>query len=122
MQGLFDREEFPVPRAEELEWTQRIALALEADPNMRMQAYEAVGSAIVWLQRIFAGRLKKQLGTKTPKRFEVWWAVAQKPGNRAAEMLGGKHGDSPFGPAFTSFTCPTAKAQRLLALGYPPSA
>jgi len=66
MQGLFDREEFPVPRAEELEWTQRIALTLEADPNMRMQAYEAVGSAIVWLQRMFAGGLKKQLGTKTP--------------------------------------------------------
>ena len=95
MQVLFDREEFPVPRAEELEWTQRIALALEADPNMRMQAYEAVGSAIVWLQRMFAGGLKKQLGTAIPNSSSEFFAALAPQLEWAANMLRGNITKSP---------------------------
>jgi hypothetical protein len=78
MQFLFEREEFDVPRAEELEMTQRIALALEDDPIKRMEGYEAVASLIVLLRRLFSGGLRKQLGTKKKlRRFELLWAIAQ---------------------------------------------
>src|SRR5580698_9214961 len=46
LQQLFEQEEFLLLRAEELELTQRIALTLEADQNKRMEAYEALASAI----------------------------------------------------------------------------
>jgi hypothetical protein len=93
-QQLFEREEFPVLRAEELEMAQCIALALEADPNKRIEAYETVASAIVWLRQMFSGGLKKQLGTKDPSGDEVFGAVAQGL-DWAAEMLRGNVTPSP---------------------------
>jgi hypothetical protein len=84
LEQLFEREEFPKLRAEELELTQRIALALEADPNKRIEAYETLASGIVWLRQMFSGGLKKQLGTKIPERTEFLLAIAQN-----LEWLGG---------------------------------
>ena len=74
--------------------TQGIALALEADPNRRMQTYEAIACGLVWLPRVFAGGLTKQLGTKTPQRYELWWAIAQSL-EWAGEMLRGNMTPSP---------------------------
>jgi hypothetical protein len=89
MQFLFDREEFDVPRAEELEMTERIAFALEADPIKRMESYEAVACLIVLLRRFSSGGLKKQLGTKKKlRRFQLMWAMAQNV-SWAANMLRG---------------------------------
>ena len=95
MQVLFDREEFPVPRAEELEMTQVIALLLEADLNKRMAAYEAVGNAIVWLRRICAGGLTKQLGTAIPNSSSELFAALAPQLEWAANMLRGNITESP---------------------------
>jgi len=95
MQFLLDHEEFDVPRAEELEMTQQIALALEVDPIKRMEGYEAVASLIVLLRRLFSGGLKKQLGTKKKlRRFQVMWAIAQNVG-WVANMLRGNMTEPP---------------------------
>ncbi len=85
---LLENEEFPLLRAEELEWTERIALVLEADQNKRIEVYEAVACGIVWLRQMFSGGLKKQLGTKAPRPFELFWAIAQNL-DWAAEMFRG---------------------------------
>lgn len=77
MLRLFEDEEFPLLRAEELELHQRITLALEADQKMRFEAYGAVASAIILIRRMFSGGLKKQLGTKTRSFFQLLTAIAQ---------------------------------------------
>ncbi len=87
-------EEVPVLRAEELEWTERIAELLEADQNARIRVYEAIACAIVWLPQIFAGGLKKQLGTKTPTMPELFVAIAQNL-EWAADMLRGNVSEPP---------------------------
>jgi len=84
MQHLFDNEELHWLRAEELELAQRITLALESDQNKRIEAYETLASAIVWLRQMLSDGLKKQLGTKTPERTEFLHAIAQN-----LEWLGG---------------------------------
>jgi hypothetical protein len=94
LQVLFEHEEFDVLRAEELEWAQRIALALEADPSKRMTAYEALACAIVWVPQIFSGGMKKQLGTKIPSPSEFFLALAQNL-EWAASMLRGHITESP---------------------------
>ncbi len=91
---LLENEEFPLLRAEELEWTERIALALEADQNKRIEAYEALACGMVWLRQMFSGGLKKQLGTKTPRLFELFWAVAQNL-EWAAKMFRGNVTETP---------------------------
>jgi hypothetical protein len=85
---LFDHEELNLLRAEELELTQRITMALEADQTKRIEAYEAVAGMVVLLKRLSSGGLTKQLGTKTPSRFQFWWAIAQNL-DWAGEMLRG---------------------------------
>jgi hypothetical protein len=77
MQHLFEKEEMPLLRAEELELTARITLELEADQTKRIEAYEAVASLIVLLRQLFSGGLKRQLGTTTPSRFKLLWALGQ---------------------------------------------
>src|SRR5450631_3804092 len=77
MLWMFESEEFPVLRAEELELHQRIFLDLEADQNKRFQAYGAVASGITLLRRLFSGGFKKQLGTKKPTLFKMFTALAQ---------------------------------------------
>jgi hypothetical protein len=94
LRHLFENEELYSLRAEELEMAQRIALALEADQNMRIEAYETLASAIVWLPQMFSGGLKKQLGTKVPTRYEFLGAIAQDLA-WAAEMLRGNISASP---------------------------
>ena len=85
MQGLFDREEFPQMRAEELELAQRIALFLEADQTRRIEAYEAAASAVIFLQQMFSSVLKKQLlGMNEADLSEFLVVVAQ-----ILEWLGG---------------------------------
>jgi hypothetical protein len=74
---LFEREQFPVLRADELELQQRIFFALEASQETRFKIYGAVASAIVFLRKMFSGGLKRQLGTKTPNRFQFVTAIAQ---------------------------------------------
>jgi len=88
LQYLFEHEELNVLRAEELELTQRITMALEADQTKRIEAYEAVAGMIVLLKRLSSGGLTKQLGTKAPSRSQLWWAIAQNL-DWAAEMLRG---------------------------------
>jgi hypothetical protein len=77
MLRLFENVEFPLLRADELELHQRIFLALEADQDMRFEAYGAVASAIVLLRLLFSGGMKKQLGTKRPNFFQRLTAIAQ---------------------------------------------
>jgi DNA polymerase elongation subunit (family B) len=77
MLEMFEDEEFPVLRAEELELHQRIFLNLESDQNKRFQAYGAVASGITLLRRLFSGAFKKQLGTKQLTLFKMFTAVAQ---------------------------------------------
>ena len=75
---LFEKEEFPLLRADELEWHQRIFLALESSQNRRFKIYGALASGIVLIRMLFSGGLlKKQLGTKTPNRFQFVKAMAQ---------------------------------------------
>ncbi len=93
-QHLFENEELNLLRAEELELTEHIALALEADQTKRIEAYEAVASLIVLIRRLFAGGLTKQLGTKTPSRFGFWWAIAQNL-DWVADMLRGNVTEPP---------------------------
>ena len=88
LQYLFEHEELNLLRAEELELTQRITMALEADQTKRIEAYEAVAGMIVLLRRLFSGGLIRQLGTRIPSRFQFWWAIAQNL-DWAAEMLRG---------------------------------
>ncbi len=76
-QFLLENEEFPVLRAEELEWTERIMTFLEDHQSARIEVYEAIAFAIVWLPKMFSGGLKKQFGTKTPSRSEFFTAIAQ---------------------------------------------
>jgi hypothetical protein len=76
--ALFEREEFPLLRADELEMHQRIFLALESNQNRRFKLYGALASAIVLLRMLFSGGLlKRQLGAKTPSPFEFRKAMAQ---------------------------------------------
>jgi hypothetical protein len=75
--ALFKKEEFPLLRADELEWHQRIFLALESNQNRRFKIYGALAGGIVLLRTLFSGGLKKQLGTKTPNRFQFFKAMAQ---------------------------------------------
>jgi hypothetical protein len=77
MLWMFENEEFPVLRAEELELHQRIFLDLEGDQNKRFAAYGAVASGITLLRRLFSGAFKKQLGTKKPTLFKIFTALAQ---------------------------------------------
>jgi hypothetical protein len=77
MLWMFENEEFPVLRAEELELHQRIFLDLEADQDKRFQAYGAVASGITLLRQFFSGAFKKQLGTKKPTLFKMLTALAQ---------------------------------------------
>lgn len=75
--ALFEREEFPLLRADELEWHQRIFLALESSQNRRFKIYGALASGIVLLRTLFSGVFKKQLRTKTPNPFQFRKAMAQ---------------------------------------------
>ena len=75
--GMFERKEFPVLRAEELEMHQRIFLYLESSQNRRFKIYGAIASAIVLVRHIFSGGLKRQLGTKRPNLFKMSTACAQ---------------------------------------------
>jgi hypothetical protein len=75
--AIFENEEFPLFRADELEWHQRIFLALESSQSRRFRIYEALASGIVLLQTLFFGVFKKQLGTKTPNPFQFRKAIAQ---------------------------------------------
>jgi hypothetical protein len=77
MLEMFEEEEFPVLRAEELELHQRIFLDLESDQNKRFQAYGAVASGTTLLRRLFSGAFKKQLGMKKLTLFKMFTAVAQ---------------------------------------------
>jgi hypothetical protein len=77
MQLMFEREKWPLLRAEHLEMHQRIALLLEADQTLRFQAYAAVAYAIVFLRRMFSSTLKRQFGTKKVTWFKVGKAIAQ---------------------------------------------
>lgn len=77
MQHLFEKEEMNVLRAEELELMQRIALELEGDQTKRMEAYEALAGMVVLLRHLFAGSLKKQLGTKPRSPSQFFWAIAR---------------------------------------------
>ena len=77
MLRMFEYEEFPVLRAEELEMHQRIFLDLESDQNKRFAVYGAVASGITLLRRLFSGAFKKQLGTKKPTLFKMFTALAQ---------------------------------------------
>lgn len=75
--GMFEREEFPMFRADELELHQRIFLYLESDQNMRFKIYGSVASVIILLRTFFSGGLKRQLGTKKPGLFKMFTALAQ---------------------------------------------
>ena len=75
--GLFEREKFPMLRADELELHQSIFLYLESDQNRRFEIYGYVASGIILLRRVFSGGLKKQLGTKKPSLFKVITAIAR---------------------------------------------
>jgi hypothetical protein len=77
VQRLFAQEDLPLLRAEQLEVHQRIALLLEADQDLRFQAYAAVAYAIVFLRRMFSSTLKKQFGTKKVNWFKMATAIAQ---------------------------------------------
>lgn len=77
MQQMFKLENWPLLQAEHLEMHQRIALLLEADQELRFQAYAAVAYAIVFFRRIFSGTLKKQFGTKKVGWFKMTRAIAQ---------------------------------------------
>jgi hypothetical protein len=77
MQEMFEEEEWPLLRAEQLEIHQRIALMFEADQALRFQAYSAIALAIVFLRKIFSSSLKKQFGTKKVSWFKMASAIAQ---------------------------------------------
>jgi hypothetical protein len=75
--AVFEKEEFPLFRADELEWHQRIFLAFESSQDRRFKVYEALATGIVLFRTLFSGGLKKQLGTKAPSRFQLLKAMAQ---------------------------------------------
>jgi hypothetical protein len=75
--GMFEHEEFPMLRADELELHQRVFLYLESDQNKRFEIYGAVASVIILLRTFFSGGLKRQLGTKKPSLFKMFTALAQ---------------------------------------------
>ena len=75
--GMFEREEFPMLRADELELHQRIFLYLESDQNRRFEVYGFAASVIILLRNFFSGGLKRQLGTKKSSLFKVFTALAQ---------------------------------------------
>ena len=74
---MFEREELPMLRADELELQQRIFLYLESDQNTRFKIYGTVASVIILLRTFFSGGLKRQLGTKKPGLFKMFTALAQ---------------------------------------------
>ncbi len=75
---MFEREELPMLRADELELQQRIFLYLESDQNTRFKIYGTVASVIILLRTFFSGGLKRQLGTKKPGLFKMFTALAYK--------------------------------------------
>ena len=77
MLWMFESEEFPVLRAEELELHQRIFQYLESDQNRRFEIYGYLASVINLLKTFFSEGLKRQLGTKKPSLFKMFTALAQ---------------------------------------------
>lgn len=77
MEQMFEEQELPLLRAEHLEMQQRIALLLEADQALRLQAYAAVAYAIVFFRRMFSSTLKRQFGTKKVGLLKMARAIAQ---------------------------------------------
>jgi len=76
-QKLFEREEFPLLRADELELHQRLFLALESDENRRFEVYAAAASAIVLFRHLFGGVLTRQIGTKKLSMLGIFGLFAQ---------------------------------------------
>ncbi len=77
MQKLFEREEFPSLRADELELHQRLYLALESDENRRFEVYAAAASAIVLFRHLFGSVLTRQIGTKKLSLLGLFGLIAQ---------------------------------------------
>jgi hypothetical protein len=86
---LLEQHRIPVSLADQMELAERIALALEADPNLRIEFYVALAEGILLLRRLFSGVMKKQFGTKVPQRKELLAALAQ----NLEWIAGGLRGD-----------------------------
>jgi len=77
MEELFEREEFPSLRADELELHQRLFLALESDENRRFEVYAAAASAIVLFRHLFGSVLRRQFGGKKLSLLGLFGFIAQ---------------------------------------------
>jgi hypothetical protein len=77
MEELFEREEFPSLRAEELELHQRLFLVLESDQNRRFEVYATAASAIVLFRHLFRRALTRQFGTKKLGLLGLFGLIAQ---------------------------------------------
>jgi hypothetical protein len=75
--AVFEKEEFPLFRADQLEWHQRIFLAFESSQDRRFKIYGALALGIVLFREFFSEAWKRCFGTKTPNHFQVLRASAQ---------------------------------------------
>jgi hypothetical protein len=75
--AVFEKAEFPLFRADELEWHQRIFLAFESSQDTRFKIYGGLAFGIVLFREFFSEAWKRCFGTKTPNQFQVFRASAQ---------------------------------------------
>jgi hypothetical protein len=75
--AVFEKAEFPLFRADELEWHQRIFLAFESSQDRRFKVYGALAFVIVLFREFFSEAWKRCFGAKTPNQFQVLRASAQ---------------------------------------------
>jgi hypothetical protein len=75
--AVFEKEEFPLLRADELELHQRIFLAFESSQDRRFKIYGALAFGIVLCREFFSEAWKRCFGAKTPNQFQVFRASAQ---------------------------------------------
>jgi hypothetical protein len=75
--AVFEKAEFPLFRADELELHQRIFLAFESSRERRFKIYGALAFGIVLFREFFSEAWKRCFGAKTPNQFQVLRASAQ---------------------------------------------
>jgi hypothetical protein len=75
--AVFEKAEFPLLRADELELHQRIFLAFESSQDRRFKIYGALAFGVVLCREFFSAAWKRCFGAKTPNQFQVFRASAQ---------------------------------------------
>jgi hypothetical protein len=90
--AVFEKADFPLFRADELEMHQRIFLAFESSQDRRFKVYGALAFGIVLFREFLSEAWKRYFGTKTPNQFQVLRASA-----RPSQRIGRRSFERSFG-------------------------